>query len=371
MPLLVGLYALPLLLAFALVSLQCATLPLAVRHPRSATLLHLVSIVLIAVSTHEQLADEFWPLPVPALVALCVLLAILGLREDWILPVVAWWAAFLALAIVVVVYSGELDAMSEWGVDMIITVTVTLLALVASMLVGQRRRVRRIVAEAARDVELEQARRATMEERSRIARELHDVVAHSMSIVHIQAESAQYRVGDLDAARGEFTVIAASARSALSEMRQLLDALRPGEEALYAPQPSLADVPGLLQTTESAGSALTFTTDVEPGTLSPMLELTVYRIVQESLSNAVRHARRAPVTVTVARRADRLEITVENDPAPSGTATEGLDDTGGHGLRGMRERIDLLHGVLQHGPRIDGGYRVSAMLPIHSREELP
>lgn len=369
---LVGFYRMPLALAFGLASLQCVTLPLAPRFPRSAMLLHVVAIVLVGASTHGDLGDEFWPVPIPNLLALIVILVVLGLRETWAVTVSAWWLSFLGMTVVVLLYGSSPAAYEEWRTDVLISVTLTLIAVAASVSIGQRRRVRQIMADARRDVELEQARRAAVEERARIARELHDVVAHSMSIVHIQAESARYRVGDLDDARAEFSDIARSARNALAEMRRLLKALHPEESAtFYAPQPTIADIPELIAGAEKVGTPIAFSGDIETGALSPVVQLTAYRIVQEALSNAIRHAPHATVRVDLREHAGVLDVHVENDPPPDGAPrTQRAADAGGHGLRGMRERVMLLHGDILQGPRPDGGFVVAARLPTTSKKEI-
>ena len=368
---LVGFYRMPLPLAFTLASLQFVTLPLAPRTPRSAMLLHVAAIVLIGSFTHNGLGDEFWPVPIPNLLALIVILVVLGLREEWWVAVAAWWLSFLAMTIVVLFYGGGPVAYEEWRTDVLISITVTLIALAISVSIGQRVRVRAIMADAKRDVELEQARRAAVEERARIARELHDVVAHSMSIVHIQAESARFRVADMDDARTEFSDIARSARNALAEMRRLLKALHPDEsDTFYAPQPTVTDIPELIAGAEKVGSPVTFVSVVGADSLSPVVQLTAYRIVQEALSNAIRHAPHAAVTVTLRGGPDGLDVRIENDPPPDGApGMRRGTDAGGHGLRGMRERVMLLHGDILQEPRPDGGFVVAARLPTAPREE--
>lgn len=367
---LVARYEVPLTLAFGLATLQCVTLPLAVRYPRTAMLLHVLALFLIGFLTRSTFADEFWPVPEPNLLALLVILVVLGLRESWIVAVSAWWLSFLAMTLVVALTVNAVQETEEWGTDMLISVTLSLVALGISLAIGQRKRVREVLASARRDVELEQARRATVEERARIARELHDVVAHSMSIVHIQAESARYRIADLDGARTEFDDIARSARAALGEMRQLLAALHPDDDgALYAPQPTIADIPALVQGAEKVGSTVRFHSDVAPDAASAVVQLTAYRIVQEALSNVMRHAPRADVEVSLRRGPEVIEVTVHNGASPETGGPGTLPEAGGHGLRGMRERVALLHGDIEQTPLPDGGYLISAHLPTTSREE--
>lgn len=364
-PALVGFYDVPLPTAFVIATVQCTALPTAVRLPRTAVVIQIAAIVVVGLVTRGEMADEVWPLPPPNLLALIALLVIVGLREEWFVSVAAWWLSFLAMTAVVFVSVPDIGSPALWGVDVLVAVSATLVALVVAIFIGQRRRVRAMIAEARRDVELEQARRETVEERARIARELHDVVAHSMSIVHIQAESARYRVHALEDARAEFTDIARSARSALTEMRQLLGALRPeGGDPVYSPQPTIADIPLLIAGAERVGSPVTFTNSADPASVSPLVQLTAYRIVQEALSNVIRHAPLAAVVVSLRSTADSLHIAVRNDPPPGGTKPPRIDDTGGHGLSGMRERVVLLHGDIEQTPLPDGGYFIGARLPL-------
>lgn len=364
-PALVGFYDVPLPLAFALATVQCGAVPIAVRLPRTAVVAQIAAIVFVGLVTRSAMVDEVWPLPPPNLFALIALLVVVGLREEWFVSVAGWWLSFLAMTAVVFVSVPDIRTPSYWGVDVLVSVSATLVALVVAIFIGQRRRVRAVIAEARRDVELEQARRETVEERARIARELHDVVAHSMSIVHIQAESARFRVHDLDEARGEFTDIARSARSALTEMRQLMEALRPDEgDPEYSPQPTIADIPTLVAGAEKVGSAVAFTSTVDAGTVAPLVQLTAYRIVQEALSNAIRHAPLAAVEVSMDSTADSLHLRVRNDAPPGTVKVHRIDDGGGHGLRGMCERVALLQGDIEQTPRPGGGFVVVARLPL-------
>ncbi|GAA0465416.1 sensor histidine kinase [Streptomyces olivaceiscleroticus] len=224
----------------------------------------------------------------------------------------------------------------------------------------------------------EERRRAVVEERAVIARELHDVVAHSVSVIALQAESATYTTPGLSPqARDGFQQIAASARSSLAELRQLLGVLRSHTDlfgtggavsggrtsggAELAPQPSLADLEHLMTQHRAAGGSVTLRTAGEIGDLPGTLELTAYRIVQEALTNVRRHAPGAHAVVDLEYRPDRLDLTVADDgsePAPHPGATPG------HGLAGMRERAALLGGRLTAGPQPGGGFRVAAELPV-------
>jgi signal transduction histidine kinase len=237
-----------------------------------------------------------------------------------------------------------------------------------------RRRAQLLAAGQAERAELEQARRAVLEERARIARELHDVVAHHLSLIAVRAESAPYRLpglaGPVDA---EFGSLSAAAREALADMRRLLGVLRAEGPAARAPQPQLADVPDLVASARRAGVAVALTGPASWAAVPAGVGVCAYRIVQESLSNASRHAPGAPVTVTVGHDRHAVSLHVSNGPgeaharAAAGPArvTGSREAAGpGHGLAGMRERVALLGGILTAGPAPGGGFMVSAILPL-------
>jgi signal transduction histidine kinase len=239
---------------------------------------------------------------------------------------------------------------------------------VAADAMASRRRAQMLAAGQAERAELEQARRAVLEERARIARELHDVVAHHLSLIAVRAESAPYRLAGLAGPVGEeFGSLSAAAREALADMRRLLGVLRADEPAARAPQPQLADVPDLVASARRAGVAVALTGPKAWGTVPSGVGVCAYRIVQESLSNASRHAPGAPVTVTVGHDPEAVSLHVSNGPGhPLATETGGSGDGPGHGhgLAGMRERVALLGGSLTAGPAPDGGFMVSAILPL-------
>ena len=204
---------------------------------------------------------------------------------------------------------------------------------------------------------------AILEERSRIARELHDVVAHSISVMVLQARGGR-RV--LEAAPGDareaFAVIERAGHQALEEMRRLLGMLRASDEELaLAPQPSLRQLDRLVERVRAAGLPVEVTVEGEPGELPPGVDLSAYRIVQEALTNALKHAGPARARVVVRYREDELELEIADDGAGTG------DGTGsGHGLIGMRERVSVYGGELQAGRRPEGGYALRARLPLGS-----
>ena len=243
-------------------------------------------------------------------------------------------------------------------------------ALVVGRLAGARRRADRRASEREEQLAEESSRRVVLEERARIARELHDVVAHHMSVIAVQAETAPYRVGPLPTdVRDAFDSIASDARAGLTEMRRLLGVLRSDaapSNALTEPQPTLADLHALVDSTRRAGADAELITIGELDQPSAALGLTVYRLVQESLSNAVRHAPGAHVLVQVSRSGDELHVRVRNDPPARLPDAHAAAADGGHGLAGMRERVALLEGTLATSREPHGGFLVEATLPYEA-----
>lgn len=218
-----------------------------------------------------------------------------------------------------------------------------------------------LMAEAARETA---ARLAAGEERERIARELHDVLAHSVSVMVVQAEAAEELLDrSPEHARVPVTAVQRTGREALAELRMLLGAMRTSEdpgEAGLAPQPGIAQLADLVEAAAEAGQVVRLRIEGELTTTSPAIGTTVYRVVQEALTNARKHAPGAACDIVIAGSAERVSIEVVNGPG-TGSATS---DGAGHGLIGMRERVALCGGSLEHGARAGGGFRVQAELPI-------
>ena len=220
----------------------------------------------------------------------------------------------------------------------------------------------------------ESERRATLAERLRIARELHDIVAHHLSVVVIQAQGAQ-RIADKDPARATAAMadVERTGRTALEEMRRLLGLLRTGEAAAampdgaYVPPLGLADVDDLAERLRRAGLDITVVRRGETPEVPEDVGLTVYRIVQEALTNVLKHAGPAAVTVELAltheQGADQLGVTVTDDGRGASAALEAPPGAG-RGTAGMRERVAVLGGRLSVGPQPGGGFRVHATIPL-------
>jgi signal transduction histidine kinase len=216
---------------------------------------------------------------------------------------------------------------------------------------------RRIVSE--REVA---TREAVAAERAAIARELHDVVAHHMSVMVVQAGAARAVSGsDPAAAAAALRQIEASGRTGLAEMRRLLEVLKAEEDGDgRAPQPGLARIDELLDAMRASGLPVEAVVEGTPRPLSPGVDLSAYRIVQEALTNALRHAGGASARVLVRYAPDGLELEIADHGSGPRDDPEA---SGGHGLIGMRERVHLFGGELEAGPRRGGGFLVRARLP--------
>jgi len=211
--------------------------------------------------------------------------------------------------------------------------------------------------------QLAEARRANSEERLRIARELHDVVAHSMSLIAVQAGVANYVVGEHpeEAARA-LSSIEETSRGALREMRALLGVLRAeGDEALV-PAPGLADLKSLVDRTAEAGVQVCLDVLGDRPRLSAGLDLAAYRVIQEAVTNVIKHAATDRCRVTVSYAADALDLEITDGGA--GPRPAGRDPAAGHGLTGMRERVGMYGGELSAAPLPGGGFRVAARFPL-------
>jgi signal transduction histidine kinase len=206
------------------------------------------------------------------------------------------------------------------------------------------------------------SRAAVAEERARIARDLHDAVAHSVSLIVVQAGAERLALPErASSTRDVLRSIEETGRQALVEMRRLVEMLRKeDEEIALAPQPSLAHLELLVQQVREAGLPVELEVQGEPRALPPGVDLSAYRIVQEALTNALKHAGPARARVTVRYEADRLELDVADDGAGAASSADG----GGHGLVGMRERVAVFGGVLEADHRVEGGYRLRATLPL-------
>jgi signal transduction histidine kinase len=232
----------------------------------------------------------------------------------------------------------------------------TVVILLVNRVVGDRER-RAQIAERERDLA---SREAVVEERARIARELHDLIAHHVSMIVLQAGAERRVLEQSDSsAREVLETIERSGRSALTETRRLLGMLRGGDDQPLAPQPRIGDVPLLISQVRAAGLPVDLVIDGEQRELPAGIELSAYRIVQEALTNALRHAGDANAHVSIHYRPEALEIEVADDGRETVAARPG-----GHGLAGMRERVALYGGRLDAAREPGGGFVVHVTLPV-------
>ena len=288
-------------------------------------------------------------------------------------------AASPVIALVVAVYSvgAHTEGLRGWiGVGGVVTLIAVIAAqqlspedlLFITMIVGgawiagraiRRRRMR----ESQLEREKAEAEAAIAEERSRIARELHDVVAHAISVIVLQARGGRRLLDEEpEEARGALDAIERTASQALDEMRRLLGLLRDSDDQLaLAPQPSMSRLDALVSDVENAGLPVELRVEGEAEDLPPGVDLSAYRIVQEALTNALKHAGPARARVVIRYGADEIELEISDDGAGSGNGSGA-----GQGLAGIRERAAVFGGDVEAGSRPEGGYAVRARLPYSS-----
>jgi signal transduction histidine kinase len=253
------------------------------------------------------------------------------------------------------------------GRDLVLLVALLVVVLVVGNAVRQRRVAELDSAEQQRRRAEEAAKAAVLAERARIAREMHDVVAHHMSVLAVRADSARFRFAGLPGdVVTEFAELTGTARSGLAEMRRLLGVLRTedADGPVTVPQPHVASVTELVERVRALGTPCGVTLRGELDRVPAGVGLSVYRIVQEALSNAVRHAPGAGIDVDVRVDAGSVHAVVRNAPGGPGEPGTGA----GHGLIGMRERAAMLGGTLEAGPTGEGGFEVAAQLPLGAEE---
>uniref|UniRef100_A0AAU3HB08 histidine kinase n=1 Tax=Streptomyces sp. NBC_01401 TaxID=2903854 RepID=A0AAU3HB08_9ACTN len=250
----------------------------------------------------------------------------------------------------------EGDGPAPWAQEAFVTAWVVAIVAAAELL-----RVRREQWAAARAERQAAEKRRADEERLRMARELHDVLAHSISVINVQAGVGLALLdSDPEQARTALTTIKSASKEALGEVRQVLENLRTPGDAPRAPAPGLDRLPELVDQAAGAGLAVSVDTEGERGPVPPGTDLAAFRIVQEALTNVVRHSGSRTARVRIAHRGAHLGLTVDDEGPATG------DDAGGsgNGLIGMRERAAALGGTIDAAPRPDGGFRVTAELPL-------
>ncbi|MEU2909463.1 sensor histidine kinase [Streptomyces massasporeus] len=349
--------------------------------PVPAWWLSLGLFVLGAASVRTRMGFDLetytWPWTAAGIIAELLVLLLLALR----VPTRAAVAALAATAFVTWVFESLWNGEPYDTTGVLALSLFTIVVILGSALRGRREARAQLVEQTTLTAE-ERTRRTLLEERSRIARELHDVVAHHMSVISIQAQVAPHLVENPpDELRENLAGIRQNALEALTELRRVLGVLRsehtgPGESpdgsgdgtAPHAPQPTLDRLDALVENTRAVGREVVTDINGERRPLPPGVELSAYRIVQEALSNALRHAPGATITVRLTYETDGLEVEIVNGrptapPAPSTGA--------GHGLLGMRERVAMLGGTMTAHPWHWDGFKVTAFLPDTPPADTP
>jgi signal transduction histidine kinase len=335
--------------------------------------------------TLPLLARRRWPLAAPVFV-ICVqvLISFLDLpgsvRENWgvVAYVLAFWVLgsynplrqavlglLIGLAGIVVVTAEDPRVPPNESFSVALFASLTWLAGV----VLRQRSLRLALVEdrsAALEKDHREAQAAVAEERARIARELHDVVAHSVSVMTVQAGAARMMLGtDPDRALAPLLAVEETGRQALDELRRLLSILRPDDAGSgLVPQPGLENVPDLVESVRGTGLPIELAIGGDVRPVPPGLGLTAYRIVQEALTNTLKHASARQVRVRVDYRPEQLEVEVSDDGRGTSTGNPAPGGGHGHGIAWMRERAALYGGQLHAGPGDGGGYTVRVSLPI-------
>ncbi|MFI6644480.1 sensor histidine kinase [Streptomyces sp. NPDC050504] len=359
---------LPALVPGAVVFLLCLVIALRRRAPRQMlALAALLGLFQVAIDIEPNPAD--W--------SMLVIIYTVAVRDE------PRWVSRLALAggllaAPVAALRWSPDGAGTTAASTVFFIAIMTVPFVLAWVLGDSMRTRRAyfaqLEERAARLEREreaQSKVAVAAERARIARELHDVVAHNVSVMVVQADGGAYVIDAApDQAKQALETISATGRQALAEMRRLLGVLRTGEGPQggeYVPQPDVEQIEDLVEQVRGAGLTVDFKVEGTPRPLPSGVELTAYRIVQEALTNTRKHGGPdAGASVRLVYFDDGLGLLVEDDGR--GAAHELYEDGGadgaGHGLIGMRERVGMVGGTLDAGPRQGGGFRISALLPL-------
>jgi signal transduction histidine kinase len=334
--------------ALAVALLAAGPVALMVRRRYPATVLGFVLVTTLGYSLLDYPRGPIFL----ALIVAFVGAVMAGRRVPAIVALVVGYVSFLWLP-----YSLGVEPAPTWGAALGLGAWLLVLLTVSEVVRGRREQ----VLEAAR-ARAEESRRRASEERLRIARELHDVLAHNISLINVQAGVALHLMDERpEQARTALTAIKQASNEALGELRSVLDILRQGNEELpRSPSSGLAHLDALVARTEAAGLRVTKQVEGTPSPLPAEVDLAAFRIVQEALTNITRHAGDARATILVVYGERELTVQVDDDGRgpPTGPSV------GGRGISGMRERAAALGGELEAGPRASGGYRVRARLPL-------
>jgi signal transduction histidine kinase len=316
--------------------------------------------MIIGASAISFVDGRFIPFTFSAFLTVLAACFLLGMLEERRQALIGLALALAGLAVIIV------NDPAPAGADAVIIPIIFVMVWLFGLGLGRKLEEARAAEERAARIELqraEEARAAVADERARIARELHDVVGHAVSVMTVQASGVRRLLTpEQEREREALLVVEQTGREALAEMRRLVGVLRRPEEApALAPQPSLQHLDRLVEQAKEAGLPVDIQIEGEAIELSAGVDLTAYRLVQEGLTNAIKHANATKAEVIVRYRPDRLELVVSDNGRG---VTDGSTDGGGHGLVGMRERVAVYGGELVAGAKPDGGFTLHAKLPL-------
>ena len=365
----VGVHEAPVALAFIVTVIHAGSMPLSMLRPLFGAIVSVVACGVLPL-LGPYLSGAPWPWMVPMMITQILIILIVGLRAHWGVALAALLAS-IAISAAAAVF-GQIQYPESRSESSIVNIVIfSCIAggfYVAAVIVQQWHLIRSQLLQEQENTAEEHSKRVVVEEKTRIARELHDIVAHSMSIINIQASSAPFRHPNIDAdVEKEFEDISISARNALTEMRGLLGVLRNDDSSQQlAPQPKFSEVEGLVKKAQQAGVNVTMERSGGPldRSLRDSTGLAGYRIVQEALSNAIRHATESQIHIKVDSGGTALWINVVNT-AGKGPSEAAKNEVHRHqGLIGMRERAASVGGELRTGWTNSGGFEVEAVLPL-------
>ncbi|MFC9993925.1 sensor histidine kinase [Nocardia sp. NPDC127526] len=346
---------LPVPLVLALAVVQGVAVFVATRSPYPGWALSLATLAAASLLTDTKV--ELWIDPM--LNSHFVVLGVGAIKSTPRAAAIAW-AATVVTAVAVALYLRP----AEWPMGVLGAALVSGLVLSTVIAVRDLAATSTSLRRERDTTERQRQLTALWEERARIARELHDVVAHHMTVIAIQAEAAQHQDPHIDPrTKTRLATIRTSATVALGEMRHILGVLRTGDTTLL-PQPTLPDIPDLIASVRAGGTHIDLTITGDASKPPASVGLSSYRIVQEALSNAIRHAPGSPVDVDITITTHEIRIRVEN-PHIAASSAPGS----GHGLLGMRERVTMLGGTLDAGSNGHGKYTVAAVIPAHGASD--
>lgn len=365
----VGVHEAPVALAFIVTVIHAGSMPLSMLRPLFGAILSVIACGVLPL-LGPYLSGAPWPWMVPMMITQILIILIVGLRAHWGVALAALLGS-IAISAAAAVFGHIQNPESRSDSSIVNIVIFSCIAggfYVAAVIVQQWHLIRSQLLQEQENTAEEHSKRVVVEEKTRIARELHDIVAHSMSIINIQASSAPFRHPNIDSdVVKEFEDISVSARHALTEMRGLLGVLRNDDASQQlAPQPKFSEVEGLVKKAQQAGVNVTMERSGEPldRSLRDSTGLAGYRIVQEALSNAIRHATDSQIHINIDSGGTALWINVVNT-AGNGPSEVAKNEVHRHqGLIGMRERASSVGGELRTGWNRDGGFEVEAVLPL-------